>query len=103
MEDRARERKERCEGMKDFYCDRTGACCQRGKTGRCALLNDNPEGACAFQKPDREMTNGVHYPRAEPSPFAGLKTEAYPLRPMAEWADEWDSVTTEIMGGKKNE
>lgn len=44
----------------DFVC----VCrpCFARENGKCTLLQKKPNGKCAFQKPDRETTNGKKYP-----------------------------------------
>ena len=46
----------------DIVCVQTGPCFARGEHGKCTLLQEKPNGKCAFQKPDRETTNGKKYP-----------------------------------------
>lgn len=41
-------------------CRQTGECFARDN-GKCTILSKTSE-TCSFQKPDREVTNGVRYP-----------------------------------------
>lgn len=47
----------------DLKCFEERPCFARGN-GRCSLLKyvENKSGKCAFCKPKRDVTNGVHYP-----------------------------------------
>lgn len=37
-------------------------CFARNACKQCTLLNSQPGKVCKFQKPNREYTNGTHYP-----------------------------------------
>ena len=45
----------------DFVCVQTGPCFAR-EDDKCTILNKQPKGKCAFQKPDKEITKGKKYP-----------------------------------------
>ena len=51
--------------MKDniVECTQEGKCFARSNRGHCRILKDGyEEGKCPFQKPYREVTNGVYFP-----------------------------------------
>ncbi len=47
----------------DEVCKIPGPCFGRSiKSGRCRVLDEIPEESCPFQKPGREVTDGILYP-----------------------------------------
>lgn len=52
--------------MKQFVCTLGGACFGHERAAECSILTEPPstyaKGFCPFQKPERDVTDGVRYP-----------------------------------------
>lgn len=73
-------------------CPFKGQCFARGDNkGECTILNTIPEKECTFQKPEREVTNGVFYKKSEERRERCAKEEL-PERKLDEWAKDWDET-----------
>lgn len=44
-----------------YECNKEGKCFAR-TNGKCSLLTERVTGNCKFQKPERDVTDGVRYP-----------------------------------------
>lgn len=52
--------------MKEFICTLNGPCFGHERSATCSVLTETPstysKGFCPFQKPQRDVTNGIRYP-----------------------------------------
>lgn len=62
----------------------------------CTCLKEIPQDRCAFQKPFRNVTNGVYYPDDSSKTTVGTDF-VEPKRSIVAWAEDWDKT----LGHKK--